>query len=79
MAAIVGSEGLSPGDRRALEFVDVFERELIDQRRARRSLAETIKIGWSLLETLPRDELTRISDAAWNARTGSDRKAEAKP
>ncbi len=79
MAAIVGSEGLSPGDRRALEFVDAFERELIDQRRARRSLAETIKIGWSLLETLPRDELTRISDAAWNARTGSDRKAEAKP
>jgi V/A-type H+-transporting ATPase subunit B len=68
MAAIVGSEGLAPGDRRALDFVDQFEKELIDQGRARRSLADTIRIGWSLLETLPRDELTRLSDAAWKSR-----------
>ena len=67
MAAIVGSEGLAPGDRRALEFVEVFEKELIHQGGARRSLPDTIRRGWSLLETLPRDELTRISDATWRA------------
>ena len=67
MAAIVGSEGLAPGDRRALDFVDAFEGALINQSRTRRSLADTIQIGWSLLETLPRDELTRISDTTWEA------------
>ncbi len=72
MAAIVGSEGLAPGDRRALDFVDQFEKKLIDQGRARRSLADTIRIGWSLLETLPRDELTRLSDASWAARDERD-------
>ena len=73
MAAIVGSEGLAPGDRRALEFVDGFEKELIHQGGVRRSLPDTIRIGWSLLQTLPRDELNRISDATWEARTrGTD-------
>lgn len=69
MAAIVGSEGLAPGDRRALDFVGAFEEELIHQSRTRRSLLDTMRIGWSLLETLPRDELTRISDTTWEART----------
>jgi V/A-type H+-transporting ATPase subunit B len=68
MAAIVGSEGLAPGDRRALDFVDAFEGELIHQGGTRRSLVDTLRIGWSLLETLPRDELTRISDKAWESR-----------
>jgi V/A-type H+-transporting ATPase subunit B len=68
MAAIVGSEGLAEGDRRALEFVDAFEGELIHQGRQRRPLSETIRVGWSLLETLPRDELTRLSEATWQAR-----------
>ena len=71
MAAIVGSEGLAPGDRRALDFVDAFETQLINQSGARRSLAETMRVGWSLLETLPRDELSRISDEAWAARAVS--------
>jgi V/A-type H+-transporting ATPase subunit B len=65
MAAIVGSEGLAEADRRALEFVDAFEGQLIHQGRERRPLAETIRIGWSLLETLPRDQLTRLSDTTW--------------
>jgi V/A-type H+-transporting ATPase subunit B len=68
MAAIVGKEGLAPGDQRALDFVDAFENELIHHGRARRSLLDTIRIGWSLLETLPRDELTRVSDATWKSR-----------
>jgi V/A-type H+-transporting ATPase subunit B len=72
MAAIVGSEGLSPGDRRALDFVDAFEGQLIHQSRTRRSLLDTMRIGWSLVETLPRDELTRISDTTWESRSGDD-------
>jgi V/A-type H+-transporting ATPase subunit B len=77
MAAIVGSEGLAPGDRRALEFVDHFEGTLIRQGRTRRSIAETIRTGWSLLETLPRDELTRISDETWESRErGSQSEAQ---
>ena len=72
MAAIVGSEGLVPGDRRALEFVDTFEKELIHQGRVRRSLLDTMLIGWSLLETLPRDELTRISDTTWQSRADDE-------
>jgi vacuolar-type H+-ATPase subunit B/Vma2 len=76
MAAIVGSEGLSPEDRRALDFVDAFEQELIHQSRTRRSVLDTIQIGWSLLETLPRDELTRISDAAWASRGRDGAKPE---
>lgn len=66
MAAIVGEAGLADGDRRALTFADRFEREFISQTR-RRSLAETLQVGWRLLETLPRDDLLRIGDATWAA------------
>ncbi|MBW2508228.1 MAG: V-type ATP synthase subunit B [Deltaproteobacteria bacterium] len=76
MAAIVGSEGLAPGDRRALEFVETFEKELIHQGGVRRSLHDTIRRGWALLETLPRDELTRISDATWKAHTSTSKPGE---
>jgi V/A-type H+-transporting ATPase subunit B len=76
MAAIVGSEGLAPGDRRALEFVEVFEKELIHQGGVRRSLHDTIRRGWALLETLPRDELTRISDATWKAHASMSKSGE---
>jgi V/A-type H+-transporting ATPase subunit B len=67
MAAVVGEAGLSEGDRRSLAFADRFERELVGQDR-RRSLAETLAVGWSLLESLPRDDLLRISAATWAAR-----------
>ena len=76
MAAIVGSEGLAPGDRRALDFVDAFEGQLINQSRTRRSILDTMQIGWSLLETLPRDELTRISDATWESRSDDGTRGE---
>jgi V/A-type H+-transporting ATPase subunit B len=67
MAAIVGESGLGPSDGRALGFAERFEREFLHQP-ARRTVAETIEQGWRLLETLPRDDLLRISDAAWAER-----------
>jgi V/A-type H+-transporting ATPase subunit B len=67
-AAIVGEASLSAGDRQAIGLADRFEIELVGQGDTRRTIGETIDIGWSLLESFPRDELTRISDAAWQRR-----------
>jgi len=67
MAAVVGDAGLSDGDRRAVAFADRFEREFVGQQ-GRRSLADTVGLGWRLLETLPRDDLLRLGDATWAAR-----------
>jgi len=63
MSAIVGEAGLAAIDRRALAFADLVEQELIHQGVQRRSLGETIEIGWRLLLTLPRTDLTRLDDA----------------
>jgi V/A-type H+/Na+-transporting ATPase subunit B len=65
MASIVGEAGLGEPDRRAREFAARFERELVAQGTARRTIAETIAIGWRLMTALPRDELERIDDATW--------------
>jgi V/A-type H+-transporting ATPase subunit B len=68
MAAIVGEAGLSPADRRALVFADRFETEFVNQGTARRRIADTVEAGWRLLESLPREDLLRLSDATWAAR-----------
>jgi V/A-type H+/Na+-transporting ATPase subunit B len=68
MAAIVGEAGLAPADRRALAFAEQFEQQLVSQGEARRPLAQTIEIGWRLLDTLPREDLLRLSEETWNAR-----------
>jgi V/A-type H+-transporting ATPase subunit B len=70
MAAIVGEAGLAAGDRRALEFAERFEKEFVCQGGERRALAQTIAIGWRLLEALPREDLLRLSDATWTAHQG---------
>jgi V/A-type H+-transporting ATPase subunit B len=67
-AGIVGESGLSEGDRRALEFTQRFEHELVHQGERRRTLEQTVEVGWTLLETLPREDLSRLDDAAWVAR-----------
>ena len=65
MAAIVGEAGLVATDRRALGFLERFERDFISQGRTRRTLAETVISGWALLDALPREDLTRIRDETW--------------
>jgi V/A-type H+-transporting ATPase subunit B len=67
-AAIVGESGLPASERRALGFAERFEREFVHQGGGRRTLAETLETGWRLLETLPRDDLTRLPDALWARR-----------
>jgi V/A-type H+-transporting ATPase subunit B len=73
MAAVVGEAGLSDADRRALAFAERFEREFVAQER-RRSLDETLAVGWRLLESLPRDDLLRLADRTW-----AEHQAHAKP
>jgi V/A-type H+-transporting ATPase subunit B len=64
MAAVVGEAGLSEADRRALAFAERFEREFVAQDR-RRDLGQTLGLGWQLLDTLPRDDLLRLSETTW--------------
>jgi V/A-type H+-transporting ATPase subunit B len=68
MSAIVGEAGLSPADRRALDFAEKFESEFVAQGASRRSLSETIELGWRLLLTLPREDLLRIDEGVWAER-----------
>ena len=63
MVAIVGEAGLTPADRRALAFAESFERQLVSQGGQRRTLAETMEVGWRLLDTVPREDLLKLSDA----------------
>jgi V/A-type H+-transporting ATPase subunit B len=74
MAAIVGEAGLAEEDRRALAFAERFEREFINQA-ARRSLEQTMAAGWTLLESLPREDLHRFREATWASHQAGGGKA----
>lgn len=62
LASVVGEDGLSAGDRCYLHFGQHFEREFVSQDAAR-SLEESMALGWRLLASLPRADLSRLSDA----------------
>jgi V/A-type H+-transporting ATPase subunit B len=78
MAAVVGESGLGEPDQRAIAFTERFEREFIGQGRTRRDIGATIELGWRLLESLPREDLLRIGDAAWAARDATRGEAAAR-
>lgn len=61
LSELIGGESLSETDRRYLEFADRFERELIAQGRSEnRDIGRTLDLGWQVLATLPRRELTML-------------------
>jgi V/A-type H+-transporting ATPase subunit B len=62
LASVVGIEGLADADRRYLAFGNAFEQTLASQSEAR-TLEQSMAIGWALLAELPKNELTRLSDA----------------
>jgi len=68
-AEIVGEGSLGTADRAAIAFADRFELELVGQGEERRTIEETIEIGWRLMASFPREELTRISEDTWRARS----------
>ena len=61
LMSIVGESGLPPEDRRYLAFAAAFEATYLDQDDQRRTLAETLEVGWRLLDPFPRAELKRLS------------------
>jgi V/A-type H+-transporting ATPase subunit B len=63
MAAIVGAANLGDDERRFLEFADRFERELVHQGGAARTLEDTLAIGWRVLGDFPPEMLSRIEAA----------------
>ncbi len=63
LAAIVGTEALTPRDHKYLKFADEFEKRFINQGEyERRTFEETLDIGWDLLAILPEEELRLIRE-----------------
>jgi V/A-type H+-transporting ATPase subunit B len=61
LASIIGEEELSPLDHQYLKFGEAFEREFLGQGYyERRSLEQSLDLGWKILSLLPREELVRI-------------------
>ena len=61
LQTIVGEEGLSPLDKKYLEFGDRFENEFLKQAESkRRTIEESLDIAWEMLSILPKSEMIRI-------------------
>jgi V/A-type H+-transporting ATPase subunit B len=64
LAAIIGAEDLSEGDRRYLQFADAFERRFVGQGEdEERDVYATLDLAWELLSMLPAETLLRVSEA----------------
>lgn len=61
LASVMGSEALSKTDQIFLKFGERFEQEFVHQSSAR-TLEQSMQTGWELLQNIPADELTRLSD-----------------
>jgi V/A-type H+/Na+-transporting ATPase subunit B len=68
MAAIVGAANLGEDERRLLDLADRFERELVGQGDAFRSIEDTLELGWKLMAPFPPEALTRLPAAVLEAR-----------
>ncbi len=60
LASVMGEESLPEFDRRFLVFGRELEERLLNQQ-DRRTLEESMEVGWALLRGLPSAELTRLS------------------
>jgi len=60
LASVMGEDSLPEVDRRFLAFGGEFEQRLVNQE-GRRTLEESMAIGWQLLRGLPVAELTRLT------------------
>ena len=63
LVVILGEAALSEVDKKYLHFADEFEDKFIRQSESEnRTIETTLKLAWSLLKILPREELKRIKD-----------------
>ncbi len=61
LASVIGEDELSPIDKKYLEFGKRFEQEYIGQGyKEKRTITETLDLGWKLLSLLPKEELDRV-------------------
>jgi V/A-type H+-transporting ATPase subunit B len=62
LASVMGEESLPEADRLFFDFGRQFEDHFVNQE-GRRSLEDSMAVGWQLLAMLPAAELTRLSPA----------------
>ncbi|MBI3462210.1 MAG: V-type ATP synthase subunit B [Planctomycetes bacterium] len=63
LAAVVGEADLAELDQLYLKFASAFETQFLTQGPEEdRSIGESLDRGWALLELLPEEELTRVSE-----------------
>jgi V/A-type H+-transporting ATPase subunit B len=63
LAAIIGAEELSRGDRDYLAFGKAFEARFVNQGEDEdRTILETLSLAWDLLSLLPPENLTRLTE-----------------
>lgn len=63
LSAVLGEAALSETDRSYVKFTNKFEKEYVNQGNyTKRTIQETLDLGWDLLKVLPRAELKRIKD-----------------
>jgi V/A-type H+-transporting ATPase subunit B len=61
LASVIGEDELDETDKKYLQFGKKFEREFISQSTdENRDVEQMLELAWSLLKTLPREELSRI-------------------
>jgi V/A-type H+-transporting ATPase subunit B len=64
LASVIGEEELTSVDQDYLKFGRAFERSFIGQGLSEnRSIEDTLNLGWRILALLPREELTRVTEA----------------
>ena len=63
LAVVLGESALSEADVLFVKFSDAFEDQFVRQgENENRSIEESLRIGWSLLTLLPKNELKRVRD-----------------
>lgn len=62
LSSVVGEEALTASDRQVLLFGTQLEQQFIHQSERRRTLEQSLEIGWRLLAELPEEILVRLSD-----------------
>jgi V/A-type H+-transporting ATPase subunit B len=85
LASIIGEEELSEGDKQYLQFGERLEQQFLSQGEfENRDINHTLDLGWSVLASLPREELLRINKtyiekylgAPWGRQNTGDGEAE---
>lgn len=63
LSIVLGESALSEVDKKYARFADLFEKHYVKQGfQKNRTIEETLDLGWKLLATLPKEELSRIKE-----------------